>query len=223
MTKKTSIRPLAGARKVCGCARRTWAKCGHSWHFNFKPKGGLSYRFSVDSEVGKHIGAKGDAETLADGWRSQIRAGTFRRRADTAMTAPAAQVSDVLTLATFGETWSTRRGKPASAGERSYMARLRAFTPEGAERTLGDTALPAITEDAVELFFAHLRTVGRAASTRNKYVQLVKAMFRWATKKGYLTEPRRGFGEHQAREARQAQSPTGTGHAERQGRDRARR
>jgi integrase len=32
-----------------------------------------------------------------------------------------------------------------------------------------------------------LRTEGRAASTRNKYVQLVKAMFRWAVKKGYLS------------------------------------
>jgi integrase len=30
------------------------------------------------------------------------------------------------------------------------------------------------------------RDEGRAASTRNKYVQLVKAMFRWGVKKGYL-------------------------------------
>jgi integrase len=67
------------------------------------------------------------------------------------------------------------------------MSRLCAFTPSGADRTLGDTALDAITEDTLELFFAHLRVAGRAASTRNKYVQLVKAMFRWAVKKGYLT------------------------------------
>ena len=32
-----------------------------------------------------------------------------------------------------------------------------------------------------------LRSLGRAASTRNQYVQLLKASFRWATKKGYLT------------------------------------
>jgi hypothetical protein len=37
----------------------------------------------------------------------------------------------------------------------------------------------------IELFFAGLRSKGLAASW-NKYVQYVKAMFRWATKKGYL-------------------------------------
>jgi integrase len=94
--------------------------------------------------------------------------------------------SDVLTLARFGDTYFDRRGKPASAGEKSYLSRLKAFSPSGADRPLGEMALNTITEDALELFFAHLRTEGRAASTRNKYVQLVKAMFRWATKKGYL-------------------------------------
>ena len=47
----------------------------HSWHFDFRPKGGPSFRFSVDSEAGKHIAAKGDAETFADAWRSAIRRG----------------------------------------------------------------------------------------------------------------------------------------------------
>ena len=64
-----------GLRKICGCPRRNWAKCSHSWHFNFKPKGGPSFRFSVDSEAGKHIASKGDAEALADVWRPAIRAG----------------------------------------------------------------------------------------------------------------------------------------------------
>ena len=32
-----------------------------------------------------------------------------------------------------------------------------------------------------------LRARGRAASTRNQYVQLVKAAFRWAIKKGYIS------------------------------------
>jgi hypothetical protein len=45
----------------------------------------------------------------------------------------------------------------------------------------------AITEDDIELFLADLRAQHRAASTRNKYVQLCKAMFRWATRKGYIT------------------------------------
>jgi len=45
----------------------------------------------------------------------------------------------------------------------------------------------AFTEDDIEAFFGHLRAAGFAASTRNKYIQTVKALFRWATKKGYLT------------------------------------
>lgn len=36
------------------------------------------------------------------------------------------------------------------------------------------------------MFFAELRRQGYAASTRNKYLQLCKSMFRWAAKKGYL-------------------------------------
>jgi integrase len=175
-----------GLRKICGCARRKWAKCGHSWHFNFKPKGGPSFRFSVDSEIGKHIEAKTEAEALADGWRSAIRSGMFRRRSDHSMSPDVREKSQELTLAKFAETYFERRGKTASPGERSYLLRLKAFTPKGADQPLGDTALSSITEDSLELFFAHLRTLGRAASTRNKYVQLVKAMFRWATKKGYL-------------------------------------
>jgi integrase len=50
----------------------------------------------------------------------------------------------------------------------------------------GDRALASITEDDLETFFAQLRAEGKAASTRNKYVQTVKAMLRWAVKKGYL-------------------------------------
>jgi site-specific recombinase XerD len=79
-------------------------------------------------------------------------------------------------------------GALAAAGEKSYLARLnKAFTPSGDTCTLGETALRQFTEDGLELFFAHLRAQGRAASTRNKYVQLVKAMLRWAVKKGYLS------------------------------------
>jgi integrase len=52
---------------------------------------------------------------------------------------------------------------------------------------LGAKALGAITEDDLEAALVRLRSQGRAASTRNQYVQLLKASFRWATKKGYLT------------------------------------
>jgi integrase len=61
---------------------------------------------------------------------------------------------------------------------------------------LKDKALGAITEDDLEAVLVWLKTQGRAASTRNQYVQLLKAAFRWATKKGYL--PRNPISEDSA-------------------------
>src|SRR5262249_41663036 len=52
-------------------------------------------------------------------------------------------------------------------------------------RVVEDLPLTAITEDELEAFHAAL--ADRAASTRNKYVQLIKASFRWAAKKGYIS------------------------------------
>jgi len=52
---------------------------------------------------------------------------------------------------------------------------------------LGDTALTSITEDELEAFHAAQRAAGRAASTLNHFVQVLKAAFRWAVRKGYLT------------------------------------
>jgi hypothetical protein len=47
-----------GLRKLCGCARRNWPKCLHAWYFNFKPRGGRAYQFSLDAELGKHLQKK---------------------------------------------------------------------------------------------------------------------------------------------------------------------
>src|SRR5688572_9501466 len=105
-----------GLHKVCDCARRTGAKCPHSWHFNFKPKGGPAVRFSVDSEAGKHIAAKGDAENLAHDWRTAIRNGTFRR-CDQIQVRTSSHMSDALTLAKFGATYFERRGKPETKND----------------------------------------------------------------------------------------------------------
>ena len=186
-----------GLRKICDCPRRTWAKCPHSWHFNFKPKGGPSFRFSVDSEAGKHIEYKTDAETLAESWRSQIRAGTFRRTADQVKPSPHVTF-DVMTLAKFGETYVERVGKPVSANTRTCLAQLVAFTANNVR--LGDKPLTAITEDDLEAFLAKARSDEKAASTRNKYIQTTKALFRWAVKKGYLTRNPAGDSEALKRE-----------------------
>jgi len=51
-----------GLRKRCGCPRRNWAKCPHSWYLNFQPRGGAHHRLSLDAELGRHIESKTEAE-----------------------------------------------------------------------------------------------------------------------------------------------------------------
>ena len=66
------------------------------------------------------------------------------------------------------------------------FAKIAAFILPDDSR-LGDKALGAITEDDLEAVAAALRVNGRAVSTRNQYVQLLKKSFRWAAKKGYIS------------------------------------
>jgi integrase len=179
-----------GLRKLCACARRAWPKCPHPWHFNYKPRGGRAYRFSLDTEIGKHIDSKDEAKRLANDYRAQIDAGTFVRAKDRRKNAAAAAPAAAgVTLDTFATTFIERQAQPSGKKTWSndgYMfAQVRAFVLSDGTR-LGAKLLTAITEDDLETFFAHLRAIGRAASTRNHYVQLLKASFRWAAKKGYL-------------------------------------
>jgi integrase len=182
-----------GIRKLCGCSRRNWPKCAHGWYFNFKPRGGPAYQFSLDVELGKHLEKKEDATAEAERIRNEIRAGTFvraRERRKVGEPTPAT-TADAITLTAFATTYTERvsevRERNRSWKNDKYMfAQVGAFLLADGSK-LGDKALGAITEDDMEAVLVSLRTQGRAASTRNQYVQLLKASFRWATKKGYLT------------------------------------
>jgi integrase/recombinase XerD len=187
MEKKTRHRN-GGLRKVCGCKRRQWPKCEHSWYLNYKPRGGPSYRLSLDAYAGKHIASKTEAAKIANSIKAAIGAGTFKTRREAAVDAAQqpASTPDVVTLKAFGQTFLERAGQD-TANNRACLSRLTAFALSGGG-TLGDKLLGAITEDDVEAFVAHLRREGRAASTVNKYVQLVKALFRWAVRKKYLSQ-----------------------------------
>ena len=65
-----------GLKKVCGCPRRTWAKCRHPWHFSFQWKG-ERHRLSLDRYKGRQLTSKKAAEAVADEVRTAIRAGVF--------------------------------------------------------------------------------------------------------------------------------------------------
>jgi hypothetical protein len=96
-----------GLRKKCGCPRRTWPKCSHDWHFNFKPRGGQPWRFSLDVELGRRIASKGEAETEAAKIRAEILAGTFVRAAERRKACTVAP-NDVLTVEQLGATYFAR-------------------------------------------------------------------------------------------------------------------
>ena len=172
-----------GLRKICGCPVRTWPKCQHSWHFAYKHRG-KRYRFSLDRYVGRHVGTKTEAREIADALRTDVRRGTFNKPAMTSS-------PETVTVERFGGVFVQRvapEDNRSPSWRRDYeykMKRLSDFMPDGTNR-LGDLPLRSVTEDTLEAFLVTLRTEGRAVSTLNKYVQLVKHMFRWATKKGYL-------------------------------------
>ena len=90
-----------GLRKRCGCPRKVWPKCAHDWHFNFKPRGGSAWRFSLDVEAGRRIDSKTDAERLAGDIRAAINAGTYVRAADRRK-AGAVAANDVLPIEKLG-------------------------------------------------------------------------------------------------------------------------
>jgi integrase len=159
---------------------------------NFKPRGGSAYRLSLDVQLGTHLVTKEEAKREADRIRGEIRAGTFVRASERRKAAPVTPVTpDGITLeaftATFLERVSQVRDRNKSwTNDRCIFSQVAAFgLPDGSR--LGDKPLGSITEDDLEAVLAALKAKGRAASTRNQYVQLLKASFRWATKKGYLT------------------------------------
>lgn len=181
-----------GLRKLCRCARRTWAKCSHPWHFNYKPRGGTAWRFSLDVEIERPLKGRTDAETEATRIRMEINAGTYVRTAERRQQVAAAPIESAgaITLETFATTYlervsQVRQRNKSWKNDRSQLAQVCAFVLEDGSR-LGEKALAAITEDDFEVFFATLRAKGRAASTRNQYVQVLTASCRWAVKKGYL-------------------------------------
>ncbi len=183
-TTKIQRRRNDGLRKVCGCDRRRWSTCRHPWHLNWTWQGTL-YRFSLERHLGYRLATKAAARAAADEIRAAIRRGEFNQRGEPD-TGPA---SSAPTLEKFGAVYverSVRASGKVSWGEDKVMiGRLCAFEIEAGQR-LGDRLLSAVTTDDLELFFRGLRARGRAASTCNHYRQLLRAMFSWARKKGYI-------------------------------------
>jgi integrase len=177
-----------GLRKLCTCVRRTWPKCPHPWYFNFKLRGGVPYRFSLDTELGRHIDNKTEAETIAARFKAEILAGTFQRASDKAAVTAADAAPAGVTLDAFAAIYIERVSK--ASGKKSWKddeGRLGKVCDYRAAdgRRLGEWPLGRLTEDELEAFHTSMLLTS-AASTRNHYVRLLKGACKWAAKKGYL-------------------------------------
>ena len=176
-----------GLKKVCGCPRRTWAKCRHPWHFSFQWKG-ERHRLSLDRHVGRPLTTKGAAEEAADDVRTAIRRGVFPPPPPQ----PTPQTADAVTLDAYAdiflERYSKARQKKSWTSDRSMLNQVTAFVlSDGAP--FGAKAVGTITEDDVESFMQALKDKGRATSTQNKYLQTFLAMSKWGCRKGYFVRP----------------------------------
>ena len=178
-----------GLRTLCAFPRRNWPKLYARLVFHTSNPAAVSPGASVSmSSTASGSKSKGEAEIMADRIRTEIRAGTFVRAADkrkAAAIAPA--IPESVTLAAFVPIYlervsQVRERNKSRKIDRYMFAQIAAFIlPDGSR--LGDKAIGAITEDDLEAVVLDLRAKGRATSTRNQYVQLLKK--RWATKKGY--------------------------------------
>jgi len=199
-----------GLRKLCDCPRRRWPKCRHAWYFNFKPRGGRAYQFSLDAELGVHFETKEKAEAEAERIRSAIRDGTFVRAADVRRRALTSTTGDAPTLAQLGEIYfqkyvSPKTGQPLGPNERyrwDLIMRTQIDRVSGTTVRVGDIAACDVTRHDIEAFIElhrEPRTVmfvdrkGRSHAWRrgglvgtNRCLGRLRAFFAWAVDKDYV-------------------------------------
>lgn len=166
-----------GVRKICGCARKRWSECDHSWYFNFQWKG-KAYRFSIDRELNKRIASKTDAEAEAEKLKTAIREGKFRAGGPALESLTLAQL-----FAEYDRRYLQIHRKPSAKNTKSQVAVIsRTILPHPTRGDLafGEWLVSDISTDAVEQY----RELRRAAPiAANRDLALLRAMFAWGTSK----------------------------------------
>lgn len=175
-------------RKICGCSRRTWAKCDHPWHFNFRPKGGPTYRFSLDRELGRPIRKKEEAEAARDTLCAAIRNGEYKRQADDA--GPVLSLLTLRQLFTRHEEGHVDKVRPKSKDrwtvQVNSICRRDLKLPTGTMRAFGEWAVSDVTTDAIKQFQELRRAAGVVAMNRD--IGALRAVFNWALREGLIEQ-----------------------------------
>jgi integrase len=171
-----------GLRKLCEHPRRQWAKCEHPWHFNFKPRGGRPYRFSLDTHLGRHIDSKSEAEDEAAKIRMSIKAGTFGH----------ATPRNEMTLRQLADTYLERYvavDHANTAQEFRYslgtICRTVVRRPTSGSAPLGDWRVADIVTDTIERFRETRLAQKTGVVGVNRNVRQLRAVFNWAIRVGY--------------------------------------
>ena len=170
-----------GLRKICGCPRRTWAKCRHAWHFAFNHHG-ERYRFSLDRHLGRPVNGKTEAKTAADQIRAAIRAGEFQDGVSVS------RMTLGPLLAVYHERYiSLERPRTAAGDQGQIDVIIRAPLPgiSGTVLPFGQWAVADITTDTIERFREVRREHGGGVVAVNRNLALLRACFNWAIRMGY--------------------------------------
>ena len=144
---------------------------------------GVNYRLSLDRECGQHISTKTEAEQEVDRLRNAIRDGRFRAAVQPTENEP-------LTFRQFADIWQRRRGQEFVRPKENHyrLDKICAFELPGTcpPVRFGDKLLEAITTDDVEAFRDARKAKGLSAVTINHDLKLLRKMFNWGIRKGYL-------------------------------------
>jgi integrase len=181
MGKKRHIN--RGVEKRCTCRRSSWSQCPHPWTFRYKPRGHGRQQLSLDRLLGYHVDSRTDADKHVNRIRTEMDAGTFRKDSVASPVSSGGVTLDQV-ITPFIERIYKKRNVESWQDAASRLQRLSGFLVN--DRRLGDWAMAAITEDVLEAFFESLS--GLAAGTRTKYSQLLKRIFLWAKRKGYIAD-----------------------------------
>ena len=204
-----------GVRKICGCPRRVWPKCRHPWHFSFQAEG-VNFRFSLDRYARQTMNGKTEAEALAERLRADIRDDMSRavasgeeaavaqriRESIRARTYPARLASpgaptgvvpptkEPLSFKAFAKIWDERWGyqlvRPRD--NRYRIGVIASFVLPGTNPpvTFGTKDVNALVPADIDAFRHSRKAEGLSAVTVNHDLKLLRKMFNWGLRNGYL-------------------------------------